>query len=370
MMKRIFLIIVSIFFLFSDNVKALGLSAESACLIIADTKEVVYEKNAYERMPMASTTKIMTAIVALEKSKPQDVVTVSANASSQEGSSIYIETGDKISMENLLYGLMLNSGNDAAVAIAEYISGNVENFSMEMNNLAQKIGVRDTSFKNPNGLDADGHYTTAYDLAVITSYAMQNEDFRRIVSTLEKSAKVNDNDILYFKNHNKLLKLYEGTIGVKTGYTKKCGRCLVSAAEKNGVELISVTLNAPDDWNDHMKMMDYGFSCCKNTEILKSGETIKTLYTTDKKEVGCILGEDIYMNIFEGRLPKTEINLHLPEVLLSPINAGEKIGEGDIMINGELYKSVDILADRDIFKSAPKITFGDIFFKVIKKFTF
>lgn len=365
-----FLMIISIFFLFSNNVRALGISAESACLIISDTKEVVYEKNAYERMPMASTTKIMTAIVALEKANPKDVVTVSANASSQEGSSIYIETGDKISMEDLLYGLMLNSGNDAAVAIAEYISGNVENFSEEMNRMAKKIGAKDTSFKNPNGLDADGHYTTAYDLSLITAYAMQNKDFRRIVSTLEKSATVNDNDILYFKNHNKLLKLYEGTIGVKTGYTKRCGRCLVSAAEKNGVELISVTLNAPDDWNDHMKMMDYGFSTCKNTEILKGGEAIKILYTADKKEVGCMLGEDIYMNTFEGRLPKAEIRLHLPEVLMAPINAGEKIGEGDIMINQELFRRVDILADRDVFKSAPKITFVDIFLKVLKKFMF
>ncbi len=367
-MKRIVLVIISLLFIFTDNAEALGVSAESAIVIVPDTLEVIYEKNAYERMPMASTTKIMTAILAIEKSDPDAVVTVSANASGQEGSSIYIETGDKIRMEDLLYGLMLNSGNDAAVAIAEYCSGNTENFAREMTEMARRIGAKNTAFKNPSGLFEEGHYTTAYDLSIITAYAMKNEVFRRLVSCREKSATVNEGDILYFKNHNKLLKLYDGAIGVKTGYTKKCGRCLVSAAEKDGVELIAVTLNAPDDWTDHMKMMDYGFSVCENIKLLVLGEPIKEIYTDEKQALYCTVGEDIYMNVLEGNPAKTEVVLHLPEVLKAPIYAGEKIGEGEVMVNGRVYRRVNILSDRDIYEKTRKVTVADAFFRVISEF--
>lgn len=366
-MKKIFLTVCFIFCIFSSDSYALDTSAESACLMIADTHEVIYEKNAYEQMPMASTTKIMTAVLALEKSSPDDIVTVSANAEGQEGSSIYLAKGDKIRMEDLLYGLMLNSGNDAAVAVAEYISGDVKTFASEMTALAHKIGAKNTSFKNPNGLDEEGHYTTAYDLALITSYAMQNENFRKIVSTLEKSSKINNGDIVYFKNHNKLLTMYEGTIGVKTGYTKKCGRCLVSAAERSGVELIAVTLNAPDDWNDHMNMMDYGFSGCKNTEILNNDEVIKTVYTVDNQEIGCMLKDNISISVFNNNLPQNELITHLPKELSAPIKKGEKIGEAEVIINGDVYKKTDILSDRNINKRAEKKSFKSAFLRVFKR---
>lgn len=365
MKKKIFAILF-ILCVFQKNIYALDISAESACLIISGTNEVIYEKNSGERMSMASTTKIMTAILALEKSSPDDIVTVSANAESQEGSSIYLARGDKIKMEDLLYGLMLNSGNDAAVAVAEYVSGNTEAFASEMTELAQKIGVKNTSFKNPSGLDEEGHYTTAYDLAMITSYAMKNTKFRKIVSTIEKSSEINNGDLIYFRNHNKLLKMYEGTIGVKTGYTKKSGRCLVSAAERDGIELIAVTINAPDDWNDHMNMLDYGFAGCKNMNIIKSGEVFKTIYTSDTQEIGCTLKDDISIPVFNNSIPESQIVTHFPKSLEAPLRRGDKIGEAEIVIEGSMYKKTDILCDRDVYGSSLN-AFKNMFLKVIKR---
>ena len=363
MKKR--LLIILLFLLSRNKVYALETSAESACMIIADTGTVIYDKNSQEKLPMASTTKIMTAILALEKSNPTDVVTVSSNAAAQEGSSIYIENGDKIYMNDLLYGLMLNSGNDAAVAIAEYVSGNTNNFANEMNSLAKKIGAYNTSFQNPNGLDDNEHYTTAYDLALITAYAMKNPDFRNIVSTKEKNCTLQNGNILYFSNHNKLLKMYDGTTGVKTGYTKKSGRCLVSAANKNGIELIAVTLNAPDDWNDHISMMNYGFSTTKTMLLTSGNEIFKTIYTTNNREIGCLLKDEISLPLHNETLPKNELITHLPKKLEPPLKKGEKIGEADIMINGNLYKKTDILCDRDI--SIQKGNFSSSFFRIVKR---
>lgn len=360
------LILTFIFFLiFQTSVHALETSAESACLMLADTREVIYEKNAYEKLPMASTTKIATAAVALEKSAPDDIVTVSANAESQEGSSIYLSRGDGIRMEDLLYGLMLNSGNDAAVAVAEHISGNVDDFALEMTALAKKAGADNTSFKNPNGLDEEGHYTTAYDLALITNYAMKNPAFRKIVSAKEKSVTLQNGNILYFSNHNKLLNMYEGVIGVKTGYTKKCGRCLVSFACKNGINLIAVTLNAPDDWNDHTNMLNYGFSAAENLSVASPGQVIKTVYTSDNREVGCVLKDGITIPAFNEKLPENELVTHLPAALNSPLKKGEKIGEAEFIVNGCLYNTTDILCDRNI--SYSRKTFKSSFSRVIKR---
>lgn len=349
-MKKIIFLALFIILLLSPKSYALNISAESACMIIADTNQVIFEKNAYEKMPMASTTKIMTAILALEKSSPDDLVTVSPNAAGVEGSSIYLERGDKIRMEDLLYGLMLNSGNDAAVAISEYISGNPQAFALEMTEFAKKIGAENSSFKNPNGLDEDGHHTTAYDLSVISSFAMKNPDFKRIVATKERSAKINNGDILYFSNHNKLLSMYDGTIGIKTGYTKKSGRCLVSAVTRDGITLIAVTLNAPDDWQDHIAMFDYGFSNCKITHILDTATPLKTIYTPDNQEISCFLDEIVSIPTFKNIIPDSEIIAHLPKSITNTIKKGEKIGEAEILVNGRVYDTVDIISDRDILK--------------------
>ncbi len=339
-------------------------SAEAACLMIADSAEVVYEKNAREKLPMASTTKIMTALVALQKSSPDDIVTVSANAESQEGSSIYLARGDKIRMEDLLYGLMLNSGNDAAVAIAEYISGNTAAFADEMTLLAQKIGAKNTVFKNPSGLYEDGHYTTAYDLALIARHAMSNPTFRKIVSTKSKAVTTNSGDVMYFTNHNKLLKMYDGACGIKTGYTKKCGRCLVSAAEKDGTCLIGVTLNDPNDWEDHSAMFDYGFAGAKKMTLIKGGDVFKTVYTKDNRAIECVLKSDADISVFGNNRPDAEIITHFSAPLKAPITAGEKIGEAEIAVGGKTVSTIDILCRNNIEKTKKSIfldTFSGVF---------
>ncbi|MCD7836213.1 MAG: D-alanyl-D-alanine carboxypeptidase, partial [Lachnospiraceae bacterium] len=254
------------------------ISAEYAVLIDAATGRVILDRNADTEYPMASTTKIMTAIVALENSDPDDIVTMSETAAAEEGSSVYLQPGDQVTMRELLYGVMLNSGNDGAAAVAEYIAGSKEAFAEMMNAKAAELGLEHTHFENPSGLDQEGHYTTAADLAQLARYALKNEEFAAIVGTYDKRVTViNRPDAeLYFVNHNKLLRQYEGCIGVKTGYTKSTGRCLVSAATRYGMTFIAVTLNAPDDWNDHMKMLDYAFNTYVARTVVADGEIITT----------------------------------------------------------------------------------------------
>ena len=226
-MKKIvsLLLILCLIILPLPKVSALSLSAKYACLIDAQTGQVLFEKNGYTEHSMASTTKIMTALLAIENSTPQEIVTVSANAAGTEGSSLYLKSGEKIAMGDLLYGLMLESGNDAAVAIAEHIGKSTDDFAQMMTKRAHEIGARQTAFKNPNGLDAEGHHTTAYDLALITRHAMKNPVVAEIVATKRKTTDgASNSTIRSFYNHNKLLSLYTGCTGVKTGFTKKTGR--------------------------------------------------------------------------------------------------------------------------------------------------
>ena len=339
-MKRFFLCVALLIYINSLNVKAMDISAECACVINADTNEVVFEYNAYNKHSMASTTKIMTAIMALEKSKADDVVTVSHNASSQEGSSIYLKTGDQILMEDLVYGMMLNSGNDAACAVAEHIGGNTEEFSKMMNEKAKEIGAKNTSFKNSNGLDEDGHYSTAYDMAIISSYGLKNENFKEIVST--KNEKIDNGDsVTYLKNHNKLLWNYDGCIGVKTGYTKKTGRCLVSAAERDGVTLVAVTLNAPNDWQDHKKMLDYGFDNVKKILVVRENEILKSF----DYGFNAVAKNDIYVT--GNNTDNIEIVLHTVKKPQFNIYKNEKIGYAEIKHKDIVVDKVDLLSDCD-----------------------
>lgn len=237
-----------------------GVYAESAVLIDGQSGAVLYSKNSAAHMNMASTTKIMTAMVILENMSLDTVVTVPKEATLVEGSSIYLRENEKITVETLLYGLMLESGNDAAHTLAVSCSGSIEKFADLMNETAKKIGLTSTSFANPHGLSAENHYTTAYELAYITYTAMQSPTFCKIVSTKNMVAPSLDGKFTrYFSNHNKLLRIYDGAVGVKTGYTKAAGRCLVGAAEKDGKRFITVTLNDGNDWNDHANMLDYAF---------------------------------------------------------------------------------------------------------------
>ncbi len=261
----------------AEGTSSLSLSAQSAILLETSSGQIIYEKNAYARLPMASTTKIMTALVALEKCPPDGAeryaITVDKRACGVEGSSIYLVPGERLTLEALLYAMMLESANDAAAAIAIGISGSIEAFADEMNALARTLGLADTHFTNPHGLDGEEHYTTAADLARLTAYALENETFRKIVSTESYTIPSSDGSGLrYLKNHNKLLRLSDTVIGVKTGFTKRSGRCLVSAAEQNGVTVVAVTLNAPDDWNDHLVLHKLGFSAFSLRTLAEPGE--------------------------------------------------------------------------------------------------
>lgn len=257
----VFLILIFIIYTtVASSAGALSLSAKSAALYDPSTKSFLYTKNADTRLPMASTTKIMTALVAIERCPLEKEVLVADEAIGTEGSSLYLKKGEALTMGDLLMGLMLRSANDAAAAIAYEISGGIEAFSELMNEKASALGLVDTHFTNPHGLDDEDHYTTAKELALLSAAALENDTFRDIVSTKKCIIKNADGEARLLINHNKMLGSYEGSIGVKTGFTKRSGRSLVSAAERGNSRLITVTINAPDDWRDHKTMLDYGFS--------------------------------------------------------------------------------------------------------------
>ncbi|QPA29905.1 D-alanyl-D-alanine carboxypeptidase family protein [Thermaerobacillus caldiproteolyticus] len=264
--KRCMVLIIALTMFFScipNKTEAVGeVSAQSAILMEQHSGRVLFEKDAHTKRRIASITKIMTAILAIESGKMDETVTVSSRAVRAEGSSVYLKEGEKIKLRDLVYGLMLRSGNDAAIAIAEYVGGSVEGFVFLMNQKAAEIGMRDTEFANPHGLDdAENHYSTAYDMALLMQYAMQNKEFRKIAGTkVYRAPNPGEKWDRVWRNKNKLLtKLYEYCTGGKTGYTKRAKRTLVTTASKDGLDLIAVTLDAPDDWNDHIAMYEYGF---------------------------------------------------------------------------------------------------------------
>ncbi|MGN7357413.1 D-alanyl-D-alanine carboxypeptidase family protein [Paenibacillus sp. SAF-054] len=250
--------------------------AQAAALMDVTSGRLLYSSHGDDELRIASLTKIMTAIVAIEHGDFKKPVKVSKNAFAKEGSSIYLKLGEEMSLENMLYGLMLRSGNDAATAIAEHVGGSEEGFVYLMNEEAKQLGLTHSHFANPHGLDAEGHYSSANDLAKLTAYALHNPVFRDIVKTPTKKAP-NPNESWDYKwdNKNKMLRLYDGADGVKTGYTKKAFRCLVSSATRGGQQLVAVTLNDGDDWNDHGKMLDYGFEYYPLTSLMEKGEAVK-----------------------------------------------------------------------------------------------
>ena len=272
-MKRIICILLCIvLFCFPISVSAVSTSAKAAILINGDTGEVIFGQNENEQLPMASTTKIMTALLLCEHGDFEKEITVTAEMLRVEGSSMGLLAGDRVTLHDLLYGMLLASGNDAANVTAYILGGTVDGFVKMMNRKAIKLGLENTHFETPSGLDGDNHYTTARDLAALARYAMQNEEFAKAAAS--KTAALSYGNPPYkrtLSNHNKLLKTFDGAIGVKTGFTKKSGRCLVSAARRNGKYVIAVTLNDPDDWSDHQALLEYGLeklvlncTCCRS----------------------------------------------------------------------------------------------------------
>lgn len=256
-MKKI-IILCCILLILPGQAYAWSVSATSAILMDTETGEVLFEKNADRQMRIASTTKIMTALVVLERCGLQEVVTVRPEHMA-EGSSMYLKPGEEMTVETLLYGLLLSSGNDAALALADHCAGSVDRFVGWMNDKARQLGMTGTSFANPNGLDADGHFSTARDMAILAAYAAENHTFVRICST--KTATLDGRTM---SNHNKLLKMVEGCIGMKTGYTMAAGRTLVSCAQRDGFRLVAVTLQDGNDWADHAALYEEGFDLLVN----------------------------------------------------------------------------------------------------------
>lgn len=332
----------------------LSLSAVSAVLIEAETGTVLYESNAYEQRAMASTTKIMTAILTIEAGDLDREFVVDSYAIMVEGTTMGLQEGDRVSRRDLLYGILLPSGNDAANAAAVSVSGSIGAFVELMNQKAEELGLMQTHFVTPSGLDADGHYTTAYDLAMLTAYAMKNETFREIVSC--QSAQVEFGNPPYQRtlyNSNKMLRLYDGAIGVKTGFTDNARRCLVSAAERDGVTLIAVTLNAGDDWNDHAKMLDYGF-----TQV--SAYPLDTSCSSRVSVAGTGLSTGVYTDAAELALTSSQCGsltkrVLLPRMIYGSVSKGQQLGQMEFLLDGKVVKALPLYADSDIEAESGKL---------------
>ena len=326
------LILTAVFFSLSQTaVLALDdVSAQSAILIEQSTGDVLYEKNSHQRMSMASTTKIMTALCAIESGDLSRTVEVHPDACGVEGSSIYLQAGDRLTMEALLYSLMLESANDAAAAIAYEVSGSIDDFARRMNETAAKFGLSDTHFTNPHGLDDEQHYTTAADLAVIASHAIGNDIFAKTVSSRKQTVAITHKDgetvERVLLNHNKLLRLSEDVTGVKTGFTKHSGRCLVSSACRNGVGVIAVTLNAPDDWNDHLSLHELGFASRTCYTLAEPGEfTVQLPCPTAHDGVVTACNRDGLSFVRENGLDITH-TVEADRLLMPPVREGQKVG--------------------------------------------
>lgn len=339
-LKRIFAgvavgILAAILFL---PVKAGAISAECAILIDGETGRVLYEKQAEEKSLIASTTKIMTALVICEQTNVLDRVKIPKEAVGIEGSSMYLKEGEVLTVQELLYGLMLQSGNDAAVALAIYCGGTVEGFTELMNDKAHRLGMTQSHFANPNGLDSPGNYSTARDMAILTAYAMQNPIFAQTVST--KTITIGERCL---RNHNKLLWQLEGANGVKTGYTKAAGRILISSVTRMGRQLIAVTFNAPDDWQDHKTLIEDGFSRFTVQQLVRQGQTLGQLELAGGQEtsVDLIAAEDFSYSLAQGE----RVTISLPEAgfAYAPVAEGQEAGFAHILVDGTAVAKVPLV---------------------------
>ncbi len=323
-----------------------SVSAKRAALINADTGELIYGKNEHERASMASTTKIMTSLIALEQGTPDAVATASERAVRVEGTSIGLRAGDPITLKTLVCGMLLESGNDAANVTAEFIAGGNEAFAQLMNERAAQIGMKNTHFVTPSGLDDEDHYSTAYDMALLGACAIQNRAFVQICSSSTIRVSYGEPAAARtFSNHNRMLSSYEGALGIKTGFTKKSGRCLVSAARRGGVTLVAVTLNDPDDWRDHAALLDYGFSQVRaqGADTDFSGLSVPVV-GGEQGEVSVSGAQSVL--IPEGR--ETQRLIFLEKFLYAPVEKGDIIGEAVYVQDGAVVGRTALCAGADV----------------------
>lgn len=339
----------------------IDISARAAILIDAASGRVLYAKNADTRYPMASTTKIMTALLALENSAPNELVTASESAAGTGGTSIYLSAGETLSMEEMLKGLMLRSGNDAAVAIAEHIGGSVENFAARMNARAEELGA-DAHFVTPNGLDAEGHGASARAMALIAQEALRRDDFRALVGTQRAVIPWRDNQYnRVLNNKNRLLREYEGATGIKTGFTKKAGRCLVFSAKRDGMELIGVVLNCGAWFDEAERLLDWGFEHYSLACAAEMGEDCGTVAVAGgaSPRVRVIAESDALAAVRAS--DEWSLELTLARSVAAPVHAGDSLGRAALKVNGEVLAETRLIAAESI----EKLTFWGIFVKVL-----
>ena len=337
------------------SAEKISTSAHSAVLYLPETHSFLYAKNADTRMAMASTTKIMTALIVLENSNLDDIVTIPQQAVGTEGSSAYLKVGEKLTIEEMLYALLLQSANDVAVSLADHIGGDIEGFAELMNSRAESLGLVDTHFSNPHGLDDKEHYTTARELSIIAAEAMKNDIFRQIVSTKKKSFVTEERSRTYI-NHNKLLALYDDCIGVKTGFTKKSGRCLVSAAERDGLTFISVTLNAPNDWSDHTDLLNYGYSRIEKITLCNSEDYKYSLPIINLEgESVLVTNKESRFIISERGDNNVEEHVRIYRYAIAPVEEGDVLGEVIYTKNGEEISRVQLVACQTVEKQSKLI---------------
>lgn len=318
--------------------KAGAVSAQSAAVMDPISGRLLFDKNSSKQSLIASTTKIMTALLICERCNVLDQMRIPKEAVGIEGSSMYLREGEKLTLQELLYGLMLSSGNDAAVALALYCCGSIEEFANQMNDKARCLGMTQTHFANPNGLDAKDHYSTARDLAILAAFAMENPVFAQTVSTKTITA-----GNRFLRNHNKLLWLYPGADGVKTGYTKAAGRILVSSAERNRRRLVAVTINDPNDWHDHATLLDQGFSKYNLQRIVTVGDCVgyREIAGGTPSRVAVLAAENFVYSIAEEENPQ----LLLPGsgFIYAPVAEGADAGYAYVLISGKAVGKIPVV---------------------------
>lgn len=344
-MRKFTGIVLSLALIFAVKIPAraeLAVSAKAAILMHADSGRVLYEKNADEHMLIASTTKIMTAIVVLEHCELDDLVEVDSRSAGIEGSSMYLKAGESYTVEDLLYGLLLVSGNDAASALALHVADSMEEFAELMNAKAAELGMTESSFKNAHGLDEEGHYSTARDMAKLAAYCMGNEDFARIAGTVSHT--VGEQTLV---NHNRLLREYDGCLGLKTGYTMAAGRTLVTCAERDGARYVCVTLNDPDDWDDHKALYDWAFANYSFAEVIPAGLSYEVPLISGAEMTAPAETEGAaYALIQNGE--SFDMELELPAFAFAPISEGERAGRAVACSDGQEIASVRIVYSEDV----------------------
>lgn len=348
-----------------------NLNAKYALLMDATNRRVLFEKSGYEQVPMASTTKIMTLIVALENGNLNDIVTVSKQAACMPDVQLNMNTGEQYILSDLLYSLMLESHNDTAVAIAEHIGGSVEGFAAMMNDKAKELGAYQTNFVTPNGLDAEGHCTTAYDLALIASYAIENESFLQIVQTPSHTFHEQTTGRCFtVNNKDRFLTSYDGAIGIKTGFTNDAGYCFVGAVDKDNKRFVSVVLacgwppNKSYKWNDTKKLMDYGVEHFHSKEILKSGisfQPIPVLDSIENENITPFVNESVTLLLKEGE--QVSFDVKLPTELTAPVKKYETVGEITVYVNDKKYQVLPLYSNGNRSKITYKYILKQIIFQ-------